>query len=264
MSGPCEWGLSYAECTDTAVLNSLWLEVDKATVETMAVEYLWNWTGRQFGLCEVSIRPCRADCVPQSTFVGASWLPVLIGGQWQNVVCGTCGHRCDCADGSTSIRLPGPIATVEEVLVDGAVLPPQSYRVDNKVLLVRLDGQAWPRCQDLTLAASESGTWQVTYTYGTPVPEGGKIAAGLLATEFAKALCNDNTCRLPQRVQSVTRQGVTMAVLDSFEDLSQGRTGIWLVDSWVASVSSAPLGRSQVFSPDVPRHGNRKQTWPSA
>src|SRR3546814_4772015 len=50
------------------------------------------------------------------------------------------------------------------------------------------------------------------------------ISAGRLANELAKAACNDKSCGLPQRVQSITRQGVTVAVLDSFDDIDTGHT----------------------------------------
>lgn len=265
MNGPCEWGLSYAECSDTAALDSL-NDEDKANVESMAVEYLWLWTRRQFGLCDVSIRPCRQDCTSSSTFgqssLGVPWQPALVAGKWHNITCGLCGDLCDCANRASSLRLPGPVQSVTQIVVDGAVLDPTAYRVDNRQMLVRTDGGAWPTCQDLSLPATEPGTWQVTYTQGVEVPQGGKIAAGMLAAEFAKALCNDSTCRLPQRVQSITRQGVTMAVLDSFEDLEKGRTGIWLIDSWVASVVGTEVP-SRVYSVDIPRPRNRRMTWPS-
>jgi hypothetical protein len=105
-------------------------------------------------------------------------------------------------------------------------------------------------------------TWSVTYQQGKPVPVGGQIAAGLLACELAKAACGDKSCGLPQRVQSITRQGVTVAVLDAFDDIDTGHTGIWLIDSWVASVTKRPR-RWRVLSPDrrQPTVG-RVQTWP--
>jgi hypothetical protein len=100
----------------------------------------------------------------------------------------------------------------------------------------------------------------VTYVRGVRVPEGGEIAAGVLALELAKAACNDNTCQLPKRMQTMTRQGVTVAMLDSFDDVDKGHTGIWIIDSWVASMTKTPV-RPTVLSPDKPRHATRRSTW---
>lgn len=268
MTGPCNWPL--LGCEDCGDLDALDPEegsppegqVSRAAIEAMAVAYLWNWTGKRFGLCDVKIRPARQDCYGSSyagraghpdTLSGSSgstwgWTPVLVGGSWLNIGCGVCGDECGCSR-LTSIRLPGPVASIDEVLVDGEILDASAYRVDNRKRLVRQDGGEWPVCNDLSLDDTEPGTWSVKYQQGVEVPEGGQIAAGVLACEFAKAVCKSNDCRLPQRIQTVTREGVTVGVLDPFDGIADGRTGIWLIDSWVASVVHAPA-RSTVHSPD--------------
>src|SRR3546814_15785753 len=86
----------------------------------MAATYLWNWTGRKYGLCEVNLRPCRQDCWEgQSTFWGGTgslrstpYYPVIIRGAWTNISCGKCGDGCSC-DGTPAFRLPGPIRSEE-------------------------------------------------------------------------------------------------------------------------------------------------------
>jgi len=230
---------------------------------------LWNWTGRKYGICEVTVRPCRQECWQgQSTFWGASsgmlgsrpFYPVLIRGQWFNVGCGQCGDDCGCGD-TRSLRLPGPIDSITEIQIDGVVLDPTAYRVDNDRFVVRMDGGRWPTCQDMNAVLGEADTWAITYRRGVEVPIGGQVAAGLLANELAKAACNDRSCGLPQRVQTVTRQGVTIAVLDAFDDIDTGHTGIWLIDSWVASVVRRPR-KMRVLSPDRMLPRNRRQTWP--
>jgi hypothetical protein len=246
-------------------------------VTSMATAYLWNWTDRRYGLCEITLRPCQADCDGRApTFFGrgpypglpgggggAPWTPALVGGSWYNIACGTCGATCTCANGPESLALPGPVADVVEVLVDGAVVDPALYEVQNSRYLVRLDGSSWPRCQDMLAPTSEVGTFSVTYNRGVEVPAGGQIAAGVLALELAKAWCKDNTCALPQRIQSITRQGVTIAMIDSFEDVEKGHTGIWIIDAWVVSVTKPRVGGT-VHSVDLrgPRHG-RVTTWRS-
>lgn len=250
------WPITVPVGVDSSALTG---SADRAALETMATEFLWNWTGRVYGLTAVSLRPCRLDCVDYSatqrflsSLVGGTWGTASVRGYRVPFGCGTCGTVCRCNGSVASLRLAGPVNSVDKVRIDGAVLDPTAYRLDNHSLLVRTDGERWPTCQDLNLPADAEGTWQVDYTYGLDVPEGGRIAAGLLAVEFAKAVIEDDTCQLPQRVQTITRQGVTMTMLDAFEDMDKGHTGIWLVDSWVTSVTK-PRAGATVRSPDVPR-----------
>src|SRR3546814_8783259 len=86
-------------------------------------------------------------------------------------------------------------------------------------------------------------------------------SSDVCSSDLAKAACNDKTCGLPRRVQSVTRQGVTVAVLDAFDDIDEGHTGIWLIDSWVASVVRRPR-KMRVLSPDRMPPRYRQKTWP--
>lgn len=257
----CDWPIRYLDCGDGELPEAVaeLSDGDREVAESMARRLLWNWTGRRFGLCDGTIRPCKV-IHPSATarfldgLVDGSyrWGAVSLGGGTFYPCCGMCGLRaCGCAP--VSVRLPGIIQEVQEVRIDGTVLDPEAYRLDGLRTLVRVDGGTWPVTQDLDAPPGAEGTWEVDVTYGQPVPDGGQVAAGVLAVEFAKALCQDATCQLPQRVQTVTRQGVTIGtVLDEFEDLEKGRTGIWLVDSWVASEMLAPRG-GMVFSVDVPR-----------
>lgn len=87
-----------------------------------------------------------------------------------------------------------------------------------------------PPCQDYNLPAGEVGTWSITYTIGTPVPEDLNFAAGLYACELAKALVSDKSCGLPARVQSVARQGLTEKLIDPTVLADIGLTGLPTVD----------------------------------
>lgn len=248
-TGPCAWPLASLSCP---ALEALEYDLDDDIAE-MATSFLWNWTGRVFGLCELTIRPCRRDCPEGASLYysgsGGLWRPVLIGGEWQNLSCGRCGDRCGC-DRPSTLRLPGPVDSVTAVTIDGDVLDPSAYRVDNRGVLVRQDGKSWPVCQDVGKPDGEDGTWSVAYVRGVPVPQGGQVAAALLACEMAKAVTAPAECKLPQRIQTITREGVTIGFLDRFEGIDAGHTGIWLVDSWVASVTKRPK-RTRVLSPDT-------------
>jgi hypothetical protein len=132
------------------------------------------------------------------------------------------------------------------------LIDPSAYRVMYSRLLVRIDGGVWPSCQNLLGdPETDPDTFLVEYTKGVPVPVGGQMATGVLACELAKAYCNDSTCRLPQRLQTVTRQGVTIGFQDSFEDLKEGGTGIWAIDSWIVTITKVQP-RASVRSVDVP------------
>lgn len=241
-----------------------------ATVIQAAKERLWRWTGRRFGLCEVSIRPCVEDCFTETTFRGWSgapagypWggafgnglYPFIRNGSWYNMICGKCRvSRCGCAELST-IVLPGPVYDVVEVLLDGVVLTPGvDYRLDN-LGLARRGGLAWPKCQNMEHDPTESGgdptdTFLVTYRVGEPVPAGGQLAAGTMACELAKQACGDKTCRLPRRATSVNREGVTVTLPSDSELFVNGTMGIFEVDDFLASVQHDNKQGWRITSPD--------------
>lgn len=186
-------------------------------------------------------------------------------GSYINLSCGRCGDSCSCSAVSELI-LPGPIDEPLEILVDGVALDiATSVVVYDYNRLTRIDGGKFPSCQNLGLPPTEIGTWQVTYRQGEPVPPGGGLIAGILACEYAKGLCGDDSCRLPRRVSSITRQGITLAMLDNFDQLGVGYTGIWEIDDWIATYSTnlrmGPWQASRVSSPDIVTQ--RKLTWPS-
>ena len=117
----CGWEPDYAECTDTGALEGL-SDALRAKVEMMAAEFLWNWTGRVYGPCEVTVRPARQGCFggPGSAYSGARlpWAPALVGGRWINVACGRCGTSCGC-ESTKVLNLGWPVSEVTGVMVDG-------------------------------------------------------------------------------------------------------------------------------------------------
>lgn len=213
-----------------------------------ASNILYRLTARQFpGLCESTIRPCskpRLYTLPtrytsEYTYVG-----------WLNS-CGCWPRGCGCR-GLSEILLSPTVVSVDEVIVDGVTLDSADYRIDDYHKLVRLDGERWPCCPNLSVDATEAGSFQITYSHGAEPPAEGVHAAAVLACELILACNGSSECRLPRRVQSVTRQGVSMVVLDPLDFFDQGRTGLAEVDLFIKSVN--PKGRqrnSGVYSPDI-------------
>ncbi|MGH9248990.1 MAG: hypothetical protein ACRD0W_05680 [Acidimicrobiales bacterium] len=263
---PCAWNLDpgEGECADWPVVPD---EV-KATAILLASHFMWAATGRRYGACEISVRPCQ----PLERGPSYRTYPVLTShgdgggiafpyvdteGVWRN--CG-CGPSCAC-DARFQIELAGPVAAVTEVLVDGAAVLATAYRVDvarGIWLLVRTDGTPWPRTQDFDVDAGV-GFFQVTYVRGDAIPAHVLGAAAILACEYAKALRSDADCRLPQRVQSITRQGVAVEV-DPTDNADMGYvTGIPEVDQVVNLENPTRLtGRPAIYSPDLPTRGDRR------
>jgi hypothetical protein len=211
-------------------------------------------TGGRVGSCPVALRPCAPEpCGPCS----GGWLsPRIVGGQWYNAYCG--GRGCSCSPLS-EVLLPGPVAEVLEVRVDGVSLDPSAYRLDDGRGLVRVDGGAWPACQDMAGGPSDPGTFFIDYVPGVPLTPAAAWAAGTLACEFAKA-CSGGKCRLPSSVTSLTRQGVTMQFDDSM--FSNGMTGIREVDAYLLSVNPHRLKvPPRVWSPDIPQGRLMDAAW---
>jgi hypothetical protein len=250
-SAPCGWTIDTTCCPDWDTYSN----TVRDRAQQWATYMLWVLTGRRFGTCQVTVRPCGTDCAFYGGWIaypvtadglGTQWGPYVRGGQWFNCGCaGSCSCRPEC-----SVLLPGPVASVVEVLVDGVVIDPALYRVDNRGVLIGMGGQCWPKCQNMNLAGDVEGTFEVTYLRGTPLPLAGAIAAGELACEFAKA-CVGAACGLPQNVQSITRQGIEVQMIDPSQLMSSGMTGIHNVDLFIKAVNPNGLrSRPRVWSPD--------------
>jgi hypothetical protein len=125
----------------------------------------------------------------------------------------------------------------------GAVVNPNSYYLVDHSTIQATAGSRWTPC-DI----------EVTYTYGIEPPTLGKMAARKLAMEFAKLWNGDDDCQLPQRVTSISRQGVSYTLLDSQDFIDDMRTGLYEIDLFLKSVNpDKARARARVFTPDVPR-----------
>lgn len=248
-TAPCSWILDDIVC-------GCGCESHPPDVQARAEEYastiLWASTGRRFGLCEVTVRPCgrRKDTVFPNWGWGAMWSGGLwwpfIGtdGLWRN--CG-CHGFCNCTP-KCEAYLPGPVNSITSVFVDGVLVDPSTYEVQDRHWLVRLNDQCWPECPDMVTPEE----FEVTYVRGEPVPAVLATAARTLACEFARA-CQGETCRIPGRLQFIARQGVTAQMVDSERLMDRGLTGIVEVDQVIAAFNPHGIKeRPQVLSPDRP------------
>jgi hypothetical protein len=242
-------------------------DVDRWTA--VASELLWALSGRRLGPCPVTVRPCRRTCLETGPLLGgvtwgssSPWIPYVgLDGQWRNAsVCG-CQSDCSCTE-LCEVRLEGPVYDVVSVNVDGTDLPAGAYRVDSPGLLVRTDGQCWPDCQDMAAEAGAPDTFAVTYRWGLPLDEAAIAAVSELVCHFLKG-CSPGSCgcKINKNLTRVTRQGMEMEMPDPTLIYSEGRTGLPLVDLWLAAVNPNRLtSPSRAYSPDFRRP--RVTTWP--
>lgn len=226
----------------------------------VATTIVWALSGRQFGLCTVTLRPCRRSCYGEGWWAASrfsSWAntytsPLAMAngryGFWFDTECG-CGSVCGCSRVS-QIELPAPVDNVIDVRLDGASMPVSGYRMDDNRFLVRTDGGRWPRCNDMSKDDTEPGTWSVTAQYGQPVPVAGKLAVGEMACQILKGLGGED-CSLPPGVIQLARQGVTIQLPQPSELFKDGKTGLYLVDAFISAVNPSGLRRrSRVYSVD--------------
>jgi hypothetical protein len=242
--GVCGWEISAPDCCER------WDGATTAQRERavmLATDFLWAASGRRFGACEFTVRPCGLSCPCEATggCVGGSnayntarfgFTPVLDGGVWSN--CKSCTECRCCAP--CEVMLPGHVDSIVSVRVDGVTVPPTAYRVDNYKYLVRDDGQCWPECNDYGKRDGE-GTFEVTYLEGVPVPYAGLAAASELACYLLKT-CPD---------------GVNCGSC-----LEDGAEQSPIVATWLANVNPHKLSRpARVFVPGAASSVHRVNTW---
>jgi hypothetical protein len=237
-------------CTDTAT---------RTVACEVATDLLFRLSGRQYpGLCQRTVRPCGIGCggwARWPSWKDAWWTAeqIAVGGGWTinpaTFPGGTMPPAAGCAGACSTlstVTLPGPVAAVTQVVVDGVTLSTSAYQVADYRYLQRIDGGRWPCTQDMDQPSSAAGTWQVTYTYGRLPDRAGIEACREYACEIAKHLCpggSTEQCRLPARTRSVVRQGVSFDITSPLDFLDKGRTGIPTVDAWLVSVNPAGLQR---------------------
>jgi hypothetical protein len=239
-----------------------WGDYDDALL-CKAVDLAWSTlrvlSGGQVGNCPVLVRPYVAPpCTACAHAHTAHLAHVGSCGNdcWRNT-CG--GDGCSCTP-LPEIVLPGPIAEVWQIKIDGELLLVEQYRVDNGNRLLRTDGLPWPSCQTMIGDADDDpGTMGVWYVPGVVPSSAGLWAAGVLTGEFMKA-CSGGKCRLPSAVTSISRQGVSMDFSTGM--FPDGMTGIREVDAYLTAINPYALRTPpRVWSPDLVPAKHRYTTW---
>lgn len=246
-----------------------------------ASDILYDLSGRQFaGQCTDTVRPCaRSLSMDHGRPITGGYSP---GGGWYSgpymgasSTWGFCS--CNQTERSGCNSIPEitlgayPVNAVTQVKIDGAIVDPATYRVDDKRWLVRLPSpptaagqtQGWPCCQRMDLPSTEKGTFEVVLNFGTPPPILGKMACAELACQLSLAFkpSQGGNCQLPQRITQLSRGGETMVILDPQTFLKDGLTGLTIADRFLRSVN--PYGiprRATVLSPDTGRRVRRTGT----
>lgn len=244
----------------------------------VAAELLFGLTGQRFGpSCPVTVRPCRrqcADAYASFLYQGGPYqrtgpfIPYMFRGQMFNAsLCG-CASDCHCGPELCEVYLPGPVYDIVSVDIDGVTIDPATYNIlDGRYLVRRSDvaadadgGPCWPSCQDMSLPPGEPGTFTVVYRTGIPLPAMGVAALSELASHYIKG-CDGCGCGIGTRnnLSRLSRQGVDLEFADPQQILSDGRTGLPLVDLFIHTVNPSKLPQQmRVLSPDAPR---RPRIW---
>jgi hypothetical protein len=204
----------------------------------IASQFLWALSGRKYdGIMTVTERYVVGEDINAPHMSLIDPVQTILGINLQNM------RRRGRYNGS-SLRLRGsPVRKIIAVRsFDGSIVDPSKYYLTNHSTLQAVIGAAW-----------SPNNIEVTYSYGSPPPAAGKMAARVLAKAFID-LFNDNDTTLPARITSVARQGVTYTIIDAQDFLDNGRTGVYAVDLFLKSDNpSKALAKSKVFSPDLGR-----------
>jgi len=238
-----------------------------ADAATQASELLYELSGRIFtGACgPVTIRPVArpsdADTRGIRGLGAGSWYYSWGSGYGATPDMGTVA-RYGRTDPPTIVLGGYPVTAILEVKIDGVVIPPDEYELRDYKQLVRMRPTAasapterygWPTSQLQDLPDDQPGTFSVTYTYGVAPLASGVLACRKLAEYLALPQLGDTT-KVPQRVTSVQRQGISAMVVDVMDIVKTGRTGIYEVDIWLRSVNPHQNARqAAVYSPDLGR-----------
>lgn len=241
-------------------MSNLWItpeelgvyaETEFAYEAAKAASYLmWSLSGRKYsGVTTVTERyVCATLSYRYGPSVRNNKAELVLGDIYNIPYTDMDSYTAVTTDGlspQSRLRLRGrPVTKIHTIRNrSGVVVDESSYYLVDHSTVQATAGSRWTPCDV-----------EVTYTYGVDPPTLGKLAARTLAFEFCKLWNGDDDCMLPQRVTSVSRQGVSYTILDSQEFIDDLRTGLYVVDMFLKSVNpDKARAKARVFTPDVPR-----------
>lgn len=213
-----------------------------------ASQLLWALTGRKYtGTNTVTERYVCFTRWHSFGLATGTTTAIIANGNMQNIPLTANSYYETASDGVTPgarLKLRGtPVQKIHAIRDHlGEIVNPNYYYLSDHSTIQPTIGVPWWPCNI-----------EVTYTYGAPPPAMGQMAARTLAIEFCKMWAGED-CELPQRVTSISRQGVSYTILDPQDFVQEGRTGLYMVDMFLKSVNpDKARNRARVFSPDTSR-----------
>ncbi len=121
------WDLDYTGCCSEFSEHDAQLQ---ERAEVLAWRTLHTLTAGQVGNCPVIVRPCLTE-EPCGSCFGGSWLNPTVDrdGNWINYAPRRNGE-CSCCN-LCEVILPGPVAELQAVVVDGYTMDTQTFRIDD-------------------------------------------------------------------------------------------------------------------------------------
>jgi hypothetical protein len=218
--GPCAPWIGWDEIGEYCTPPDISVVLQDAVLMA-ATRTVWERSCKQFGLCTIT----RARVTPlcRHRYTWRAGYGYSVSGAYGGTL--GLGSACGCGTYHYIDLGAAPVWSVDAVWIDG--VPFTDYRVDDWQRLVRTDGNPWPPSQ-LQPAQGDPNTTEVSWTYGLPVPEDGKMAAALLACKYARESAPD--CEPSSNATQITREGVSITIQPP-----KGDTGIVLVEQWLAN-----------------------------
>jgi hypothetical protein len=245
-TGLCAAWVDAADVLDDGELSGV-TAAQAQMVAMFASEVLYVLSNRYWpGVCDRTVRPDLHRNTPCRLWYlsAGSWTLTDTSGWWWGTTNRLCGYGWDTT--GTRMRLPGPVDSVDSILIDGETLDPTAYDVEGRRTLIRLDGDVWPTGQDLTRSPastpdSDGATpaWQVVYNWGEEPPESGVVACTSLLRELICAITNPPECRLPWAgaVATTARRGTTVSYQSLSDKFVNGQVGLADVDLWLTTAA---------------------------
>ena len=228
-------------------MSNLWVVPEELGEDLSDTEYayeacetasfiLWALSGRRFSGTNRTTEVYST--IPEQSSTDTSWMFRAVSQPSMLYKVLTRQNR------ESAIALKGrPVQVIHTVRVgeDLEVLNPDDYWVTDHTTL--------------RFKRPVSGDVEVTYEYGALPPAAGRMAARQLAQQFAMLWGGrEEDCALPDRVTSISRQGMSMTILDQQDFIDELRTGVYSVDLFLKATNPfKATRRSRVFSPDISR-----------